>query len=41
LGVAVATLGKRIQSARVWHWLDGAVAVMMWGTAMLLVRGLF
>jgi L-lysine exporter family protein LysE/ArgO len=41
LGVAVATLGKRIQSARVWHWLDGAVAVMMWGTAILLVRGLF
>ena len=41
LALAVGMLGKRIQSARVWHWLDGAVAIMMWVTAVLLLRGLF
>ena len=41
LAFAVGMLGKRIQSARVWHWLDGTVAVMMWVTAALLLRGLF
>ena len=41
LTLAVGMLGKRIQSARLWHWLDGAVAVMMWVTAVLLLRGLF
>jgi hypothetical protein len=29
-----------MQSARLWHWLDGAVALMMWGTAAVLLSGL-
>ena len=40
LGIAVSLLGRRMQSARLWHWLDGAVALMMWGTAAVLLSGL-
>lgn len=40
LGVAVFWLGQRIGSASVWRWLDGLVALMMWGTAVWLVVGL-
>jgi L-lysine exporter family protein LysE/ArgO len=40
LGVAVFWLGQRLGSAAVWRWLDGGVAVMMWGTAAWLIMGL-
>lgn len=41
LGVLVVWLGRRIESAAVWRALDGLVALMMWGTALSLVSGLF
>lgn len=41
LGVAAFWLGRRLNSLRIWHALDGAVALMMWGTAAWLVAGLF
>jgi len=41
LGVLVVWLGRRIESPAVWRALDGLVALMMWGTALSLVAGLF
>ena len=41
LGVAMWSLGGRLNSPRVWRALDGLVALMMWGTALWLVAGLF
>lgn len=41
LGLAVFWLGRRLNSVAVWRWLDGAVALMMWGTAAWLVASLF
>ena len=41
LGVAVFWLGRRLGSATLWRWLDGLVAVMMWGTAVFLLKSLF
>ena len=41
LGVAVFWLGRRLGSATLWRWLDGLVALMMWGTAGFLLSSLF
>jgi L-lysine exporter family protein LysE/ArgO len=41
LGAAVFWAGRRLGSATLWRWLDGLVALMMWGTAVVLVRSLF
>lgn len=41
LGVAVFWLGRRLGSLSIWRFIDGAVALMMWGTAAALVWGLF
>jgi L-lysine exporter family protein LysE/ArgO len=40
LGVAVFWLGQRLGSIHLWRWLDGLVAIMMWGSASWLVLGL-
>ncbi|RYX96790.1 MAG: lysine transporter LysE [Comamonadaceae bacterium] len=40
LGLAMALLGRRLNSPAVWRALDLLVAVMMWGTAFWLVQGL-
>ena len=40
LGVAMVWLGHRLASATLWRWLDGLVALMMWGTALWLLLGL-
>lgn len=41
LGVATFWLGRRLNSVVVWRALDGLVALMMWGTAIFLLKGLF
>jgi L-lysine exporter family protein LysE/ArgO len=41
LGVATFWLGRRLNSVLVWRALDGLVALMMWGTAIFLLKGLF
>lgn len=41
LGVAMWSLGSRLKAPWVWRALDGLVALMMWGTALWLVAGLF
>jgi L-lysine exporter family protein LysE/ArgO len=41
LGVATFWLGRRLNSELVWRTLDGLVALMMWGTAIVLLKGLF
>jgi L-lysine exporter family protein LysE/ArgO len=41
LGVAMWSLGSRLTAPWVWRALDGLVALMMWGTALWLVAGLF
>ena len=41
LGVAAFWLGRRLNSVAIWRALDGAVALMMWGTAAWLARSLF
>lgn len=41
LGAAAFWLGRRLNSLHIWRVLDGAVALMMWGTAAWLVAGLF
>ncbi|HEY9095380.1 MAG TPA: LysE family transporter [Hydrogenophaga sp.] len=41
LGVATFWLGRRLNSVLVWRALDGLVALMMWGTALVLLKGLF
>ena len=40
LGLSVLWLGARLQSPTVWRLLDGLVALMMWGTALMLALGL-
>lgn len=40
LGVAMWSLGSRLNAPWVWRALDGLVAVMMWGTAVWLLAGL-
>ncbi len=41
LGLAAFWLGRRLNSMLVWRALDGLVALMMWGTAVFLLKGLF
>ncbi|MFP5467813.1 MAG: LysE/ArgO family amino acid transporter [Gammaproteobacteria bacterium] len=41
LGVTAFWLGRRLNSLRIWRLLDGAVALMMWGTAAWLLSSLF
>lgn len=41
LGAAAFWLGRRLNSLHLWRALDGAVALMMWGTAAWLLAGLF
>lgn len=41
LGAATFWLGRRLNSVLVWRALDGLVALMMWGTALFLLKGLF
>ena len=41
LGLAMWSLGSRLNAPWVWRALDGLVALMMWGTALWLVAGLF
>lgn len=36
LGVAAFWLGRRLHTLNIWRALDGAVALMMWGTALWL-----
>lgn len=40
LGAAAFWLGRRLNSLHIWHLLDGAVALMMWGTAAWLLSSL-
>ena len=40
LGLAMWGLGRRLNSPLFWRALDGAVALMMWGTALWLLAGL-
>lgn len=40
LGVAAFWLGRRLNSLHIWRALDGAVALMMWGTAAWLLTSL-
>jgi len=41
LGAAAFWLGRRLNSLRIWRLLDGAVALMMWGTGGWLMGSLF
>ncbi|SFC75122.1 L-lysine exporter family protein LysE/ArgO [Polaromonas sp. OV174] len=41
LGLAMWGLGARLNSPGIWRALDGLVALMMWGTALWLLAGLF
>lgn len=41
LGAAAFWLGRRLHSLHIWRALDGAVALMMWGTALWLAFSLF
>ena len=40
LGLCLFWLGQRLRSPKVWRALDGLVALMMWGTALILGWGL-
>ena len=40
LGCAAFWLGRRLNSLHIWRMLDGAVALMMWGTAAWLLASL-
>ncbi len=40
LGAAAFWLGRRLNSLHIWRVLDGAVALMMWGTAAWLLSSL-
>ena len=40
LGLAVFWLGQRLGKPYLWRALDGLVALMMWGTALVLLWGL-
>ena len=39
-GGLVCWLGNRLNHARIWQWVDAAVAIMMWSIAMVLLVGL-
>ena len=41
LGAAAFWLGRRLNSLHIWRLLDGAVALMMWGTGGWLIASLF
>jgi L-lysine exporter family protein LysE/ArgO len=41
LGITVFWLGQHFQSQSIWRMLDGLVALMMWGTALWLLKTLF
>ncbi|MEO7885341.1 MAG: LysE family transporter [Polaromonas sp.] len=41
LGVALWCVGRRLDTPAIWRAMDLMVALMMWGTAFWLVRGLF
>lgn len=41
LGLAMARLGQRLNAPWIWRALDGLVALMMGGTALWLLAGLF
>ena len=41
LGVTICVIGQRLNSPIVWRALDALVALMMWGTALWLLVGLF
>ena len=41
LGCAAFWLGRRLNSLHIWRALDAMVALMMWGTAVWLLRSLF
>ena len=41
LGLAAFWLGRRLNALHLWRALDGAVALMMWGTAAFLLKSLF
>jgi L-lysine exporter family protein LysE/ArgO len=41
LGLAAFWLGRRLHALHIWRALDGMVALMMWGTALFLVKSLF
>jgi L-lysine exporter family protein LysE/ArgO len=34
-------MGRRLSSLKLWRAIDGLVALMMWGTALWLLAGLF
>ena len=40
LGLAAFWLGRRLHSLHLWRALDGAVALMMWGTVAFLLKSL-
>ena len=40
LALCVLWIGKRLQSPQLWRVLDGLVALMMWGTALMLAMSL-
>jgi L-lysine exporter family protein LysE/ArgO len=40
LGGAMWLLGRRLNSPLIWRAMDGLVALMMWGTAVWLLKGL-
>jgi L-lysine exporter family protein LysE/ArgO len=40
LGLGVYWLGQRLNNPSIWRALDGMVALMMWGTALVLLWGL-
>ena len=40
LGVATLWLGRRLESVLIWRAIDGLVALMMWATALWLLKGL-
>ena len=41
LGGAMWCLGRRLTSPHIWRAMDALVALMMWGTALWLLKGLF
>jgi L-lysine exporter family protein LysE/ArgO len=40
LGGAMSLLGRRLNSPHIWRAMDALVALMMWGTALWLLKGL-
>jgi hypothetical protein len=41
LGLAAVWLGRRQHALHIWRALDSVVALMMWGTALFVVKSLF